>query len=453
VDIFDTCQCILQARTKTFMSSSGPIIGSSISDTKEFCDCVGCKEISKNNFEFENVLVHNIRSLYHELALVKTAISNGTLRGLVEQRMVTEPKLAALIRIMDLEQYERLEQYFPVFRSGQFLTSSRDALGRPEIIRFQNRIINRFKKPDDARVLVLLPCSAKKPYSTSKSHKLFKQAIQQATQSSGFGDTSCLHEMIVTSPLGIVPRELELVYPAQQYDIPVTGHWFEDELQMIKECLIKYLSSNHYDHIVIHLPGQLGEFVENVIKDTTPPQEVIRTCTNSATGKDSLNRLTKELKQLVEKCSNSGKTTRVSNKRNYQIILEGIAAYQFGPVGKKLVEDCNIKGKYPYLRLLKENIQVGMLTGERGLISLTLDGGRLLVDEPDFKYEVVIDDFVPKGSIMAIGILEANPAIRVGDDVVACHKKELRAVGQAVMCGIEMENSNRGQGIKVRHHV
>ena len=41
--------------------------------------------------------------------------------------------------------------------------------------------------------------------------------------------------MIITSPLGLVPRELELIFPAQQYDIPVTGHWFEDELAMIKE--------------------------------------------------------------------------------------------------------------------------------------------------------------------------------------------------------------------------
>jgi len=244
---------------------------------------------------------------------------------------------------------------------------------------------------------------------------------------------------------------------------------FEDELQMIKECLIKYLSSNHYDHIVIHLPGQLGRSIEDCLKDTDlikhrsvqkesnldamVTQEVIRTCTNSATDKNSLNRLTKELKQLVEQYSNAGKTTRVSNKRRYQMILEGIARYQFGQVGKKLVEDCNVKGKYPYLRLLKDNVQVGMLTGERGMISLTLDGARLLVAEPDFEYKVEIDDFVPKGSIMAIGILEANPAIRVGDDVVACHNKELRAVGQAVMCGIEMENSNRGQGIKVRHHI
>ena len=36
---------------------------------------------------------------------------------------------------------------------------------------------------------------------------------------------SSAHEVIVTSPLGLVPRDLEEVWPAGYYDIPVTGDW------------------------------------------------------------------------------------------------------------------------------------------------------------------------------------------------------------------------------------
>ena len=43
-----------------------------------------------------------------------------------------------------------------------------------------------------------------------------------------------IHEVIITSPLGIVPRELEIVYPAASYDIPVTGIWEGYEKKMIK---------------------------------------------------------------------------------------------------------------------------------------------------------------------------------------------------------------------------
>lgn len=50
-----------------------------------------------------------------------------------------------------------------------------------------------------------------------------------------------VHEVIVTSPLGIVPMELEMIYPAAHYDISVTGEWSLDEREMVKSNLI-YMS-------------------------------------------------------------------------------------------------------------------------------------------------------------------------------------------------------------------
>ncbi|WP_175266547.1 DUF5591 domain-containing protein [Acidiplasma cupricumulans] len=46
-----------------------------------------------------------------------------------------------------------------------------------------------------------------------------------------------MHELIVTSPVGLVPRELENSYPARFYDIPVIGLWYEDEKLMMKNLL------------------------------------------------------------------------------------------------------------------------------------------------------------------------------------------------------------------------
>ena len=50
--------------------------------------------------------------------------------------------------------------------------------------------------PPRCDVAVLLPCSARKPYSLSQSHRRFQMAV---------GDRA--HELIVTSPLGLVPRD------------------------------------------------------------------------------------------------------------------------------------------------------------------------------------------------------------------------------------------------------
>ena len=47
-------------------------------------------------------------------------------------------------------------------------------------------------------------------------------------------------EIILTSPLGIVPRDLEYTYPAAHYDIPVTGDWSEIEKQHLENDLLDF---------------------------------------------------------------------------------------------------------------------------------------------------------------------------------------------------------------------
>jgi len=59
---------------------------------------------------------------------------------------------------------------------------------------------------------------------------------------------------------------------------------------------------------------------------------------------------------------------------------------------------------------------------------------------------------VPHGSIFAVGIADADKKIRCGDEVVAIHDNEVRAVGVAEMNGEEMVASKSGEAVKVRHH-
>ena len=57
--------------------------------------------------------------------------------------------------------------------------------------------------------------------------------------------------MIVTSPLGLVPRDLEEVWPAGHYDIPVTGDWSIDELERVTSMIDALLENNDYRVITI----------------------------------------------------------------------------------------------------------------------------------------------------------------------------------------------------------
>ncbi|CDK39743.1 PUA domain containing protein [Halorubrum sp. AJ67] len=61
-----------------------------------------------------------------------------------------------------------------------------------------------------------------------------------------------------------------------------------------------------------------------------------------------------------------------------------------------------------------------------------------------------IDAFVPHGSVLAPGVVDADDGIRVGDEVVIEGPKAF-AVGRAEMSGPEMAGSTRGVAVQVRH--
>ena len=86
---------------------------------------------------------------------------------------------------------------------------------------------------------------------------------------------------------------------------------------------------------------------------------------------------------------------------------------------------------------------------ERGFISLTIDGARLLKDSG--LCTVTIDEFPPKGTIFAQGVKGATDDIRPGDDVVVLNKCHM-AIGTALMSGRQMREMKTGPAVFIRHY-
>jgi archaeosine synthase len=56
------------------------------------------------------------------------------------------------------------------------------------------------------------------------------------------------------------------------------------------------------------------------------------------------------------------------------------------------------------------------------------------------------------GSIFAVGITEADPEIRPGDEVIVINNDDnVIAVGKSEMSGREMCELNRGRAVSIRH--
>jgi archaeosine synthase len=133
--------------------------------------------------------------------------------------------------------------------------------------------------------------------------------------------------------------------------------------------------------------------------------------------------------------------------------IESLASYQFGrKTAKNLLDGCNIKGRYPYQRIMYKGRQLGMITQRRGLISLTLEGARRIVDSREYWVDIY-DDFPLKGSIFAPGVKDADKNIRIGDEVIVLKNKKLCAAGVAQMSGNEMKESLCGEAVKTRHRI
>jgi len=435
IDLFDSSSAIVAARNKTLFFSTGNLNTCEIEELP--CSCPSCNsfEGESQEMDFETILNHNYHMMLNEIKHVRNVIRNGCLRNLVESRVKTNPVLTTILRNLDMNHAKFLENRTPVTGRNIVLAMSKESLCRPEIKRFQQRVINRYKKPELTKVLLLLPCSAKKPYSFSKSHRIFRDQLFTS------GNPFIFHEVIITSPLGIVPRELELVYPASNYDIPVTGIWNEDEKKMIKELLTGFLNVNNYDKIIAHLPKEITDFTKDLLKKSTI------TCVDHPTSEKSIESLSKTLKDIASKYD------KIKPQARLQEDFESLASYQFDKkIARNLMKSCTVRGKYPYHKIMFNNTQLGMVTKDRGFISLTKQGAEKLVKTKEY-YAEIYDDFKLVGSVFAPGIKNTDENIRIGDEVIILQNGKLKGVGVAMMNGEEMTQSTHGEAVKIRHVV
>lgn len=298
------------------------------------------------------------------------------------------------------------------------ICSSEESLYRPEAVRWRQRMEMMEPLGD---TVVLLPCSMKKPYSNSKSHQKFRKL------------TRSFQELIVTSPFGICPRELENTFPIQSYDVSTTGSWSADEIEETGKLIAKYCKGKK---IVANLAGGYLESCETYV------DEFVNVCVDERpTSPDSLYNLRMELKNHQ----------RVNRREKTLHELKSIAKYQFGPNGDEFIPD-NVKTKGMYhKRILSDGKQLALLNKDYGLYRLNLPGGEIL---KDLNINVVRIDFdLTTNTVFAPGIVEASHNIIPNDEVVVIRDDSVLGVGKAVMTGREMEECGNGIGVKIKHRV
>nr|WP_321352547.1 archaeosine synthase subunit alpha [uncultured Methanoregula sp.] len=369
------------------------------------CSCPGCKA--------GDLKEHNRESLRNEVSLVAHFIEQGQLRELVESRCRMDAAQVAIMRHLD-NRYAFMERQVPVARGKIMRANSGESMQRAEVRRFADRVVTRYIPPK-TDVAVLIPCSAKKPYSLSQSHRKFQQAIAGRA-----------HELIVTSPLGLVPRELETVYPAGHYDVPVTGYWDAEECAFIAGVLEQYFRKNPYRRIIAHLEGGALKVARMAAEACGINLEC--SCEENPLSPGALNRLDAAL---------AGER-RIKDDR-----LHGMMSYQFGcDVDTK---GTVLRGHFPEIFYSRNNVQIFSIDTSTGMLRPTLDGWNMIPSG----YRIHIDDFVPEGDVLIPGVSSADPGIRDGDEVLVVGKRAV-ATGKAAISSEDMCRSKRGIAVRVR---
>lgn len=373
VDLVDLARCRQAAAHGVLLTQHGPRM-----------------PLEHESTSLESQMYHMMKALDE----TRAALAQGRLTSMAVGQSLSSPRMVEHLRkhqAFTCEQEGVLSSH--VASADQMECFSSHALSDPVVEDWEAFITTQYEAPKPVReVMIFLPCSARKPYRLSKSHSQFLRAIRS---------TGC-HEVMMTSPLGLVPRDLEDVWPAANYDVPVTGDWSLDELARVQRMLTNLVERTGYKRIINHTNMDLT-FLNVEVVDTRQGE--------GATKHEALQRLSQAVCDAVE-------NYELRNQKNSHRLLE-----HYKSIARKTTlndawcEGLSVKGKLPRWRLEKDGVQMAVWSIDRNGFSFSKASIDLLHEHRALREVHLHPDVNWKGDVFSQMVVEYDPAIRKGDDL------------------------------------
>jgi len=248
-DFFDSAAYSIYAREDRYMTTYGTI---RLGELRYLpCSCPACVDNDPQNVmampkaERQNLLAqHNLYVSLSEIKRIKQAIVEGRLWEHLELRAHGHPSLLQALK--NLKKYEEfMEKQSPITKSGGLFFFSSLSLTRPEVVRHRERLLERYAPPKEANILVLLPQTSMKPFHKSREHRRALKAIQQKLGES----PRRIHVCTYAAPFGVIPTELDEVYPLSQYEIAMPLD--AETITYVAEQVAKYIDAMSYNKVVL----------------------------------------------------------------------------------------------------------------------------------------------------------------------------------------------------------
>ena len=357
---------------------------------------------------------HQVEHWTKAIAEVRSALASDQMRALVDRQSLNSAR-----SVEHLRRHDALCTTVPglltshVARTHGFPCHSASIQTDPLISDWESFISESYQAPEGLdTILILLPCSARKPYRLSKSHGRFIRAI----------GTSACHEVMVTSPLGLVPRDLEEVWPAAHYDLPVTVDWTGDEEHRIERMFQRFVDRHSYKRIINHSGMKLNHESIPVI-DTRQG--------DSAGSHDALERLGAAVHEAVDDFSARG-------RKNERMLLDTYASVARKNMNNDAwVKPLKVRGKPPRYRLEKAGTQLALWSIDRGGFSLSKSVVKELAATKALPIVHLRPDVVWKGDIFGTIVEKFDESIRCGSDLLVYQNGEVVGLARAHAPGWE----------------
>ncbi|MBY8999493.1 MAG: DUF5591 domain-containing protein [Candidatus Heimdallarchaeota archaeon] len=406
------------------------------------CYCVHCTNDEPSLFK------HNESVIKNTLSRIRDSIERETFRAQVERDVHNNVTFAAALRRVDTHFNRNLRIRTPMVSSAPVKCIGEESFTRPLITEFRERIRERYRPDPSSNLVILLPCSARKPYSFSRSHLFYHKAMRKA----GKGVFKSLTELIVTSPLSVVPRELEDIYPAKYYDIPVAGEWSEKEITVTAELLVDVLNHFPKDTVIVnHMHGRgYGDIVERIKEKL--PFDIRNTSDDSRpTSDESLKKLADTLYN-IQQTRNTEESKGISSKIRK---MQAVADFEYGAgTGEILFPlSVRIKGKYPRdQQIFKEKEHIATFITKSGYLALFPRYANLILDKAHNTLEFGAER-VSGSNIYAPGVIKASDQIHPNDEIFIVNDNQVIATATALVSGEDMNKMTSGIVAEVKKKV
>jgi 7-cyano-7-deazaguanine tRNA-ribosyltransferase len=271
-DLFDSAAYALYAREYRYMTENGT---HRLNELEYFpCACPKCsRSTPKKVLEFERqqrlsfLAEHNLYVCSAEMRRVKQAVEDGRLWELVETRAHAHPTLLQALK--KLSKYEEfIEEHSPSTRhSGLFFFDS-ISLMRPEIVHHRKMLMQRYAKPEEAETLMLLPQTETKPFHKSNEYKQIAKTIKQQVQG-----VSKVHTCFYAAPFGVIPIEIDEVYPFSQHETVVPPD--SETVRYVADQIADYVDRTSYKAVIIvNDPKNWGKTILNSCRRTCRTKKI-----------------------------------------------------------------------------------------------------------------------------------------------------------------------------------